>query len=90
MGLTLRDGNREYFYKQLDRLYPQLKEKYIERYASQYMVLSPKNADLMHLFHETCERSGMVHNNEQIFSYLHSFEEKGTGEQLRLWDLGAR
>ncbi|MDE7043884.1 MAG: radical SAM protein, partial [Acetatifactor sp.] len=28
MGLTLRDGNREYFYKQLDRLFPRLKEKY--------------------------------------------------------------
>ena len=52
MGLTLRDGNREYFYKQLDRLYPRLKGKYIERYGNQYMVASPNNANLMHLFHK--------------------------------------
>lgn len=90
MGLTLRDGNREYFYKQLDHLYPQLKEKYIERYGNQYMVVSPKNAKLMHLFNKKCEQYGIVHNNEQIFNYLHNFEEKGTGKQLSLWDLGMR
>ena len=34
MGLTLREGNREYFYEQLDRLFPQLKQKYIQTYTS--------------------------------------------------------
>ena len=29
MGVTLRDGNREYFYRQLDKSFPGLKEKYI-------------------------------------------------------------
>ncbi len=28
MGLTLRDGNREYYYEYLDKLYPNLKNKY--------------------------------------------------------------
>lgn len=76
MGLTLREGNREYFYEQLDRLFPGLKEKYIGTYGNQYMMESPNSHRLMKLFHETCERGGMVHNNEQIFQYLHTFEEK--------------
>lgn len=84
MGLTLRDGNREYFYKQLDRLYPRLKEKYIRRYGNQYIVTSPNNANLMRLFHKKCEQHGIVHNNEQIFYYLRTFEEKDTSEQLLL------
>ena len=46
MGLTLREGNREYFYKQLDRLFPNLKEKYIYSYGNQYMIESPNNKDL--------------------------------------------
>ncbi len=29
MGLTLREGNREYFYKNLDRHFPGLKETYM-------------------------------------------------------------
>lgn len=87
MGLTLRDGNREYFYKQLDRLYPGMKEQYIRYYGNQYMVSSPNNASLMRLFHEKCEQAGIVHNNEQIFQFLQTFEEKSTNKQLSLWDL---
>ena len=34
MGLTLRERNPEYFYKQLDRLFPDLKEKYIRTYGN--------------------------------------------------------
>lgn len=90
MGLTLRDGSREYFYKQLDRLYPQLKEKYMERYGNQYMVVSPNDTNLMRFFHKKCEQHGIAHNNEQIFNYLRTFEEKGIGKQLNLWDLEAR
>lgn len=90
MGLTLRDGNREYFYKQLDRLYPRLKAKYIERYGNQYRIASPNNTRLMRLFHEKCEQHGIVHNNEQIFRYLSTFEEKDVGRQLSIWDWKVR
>lgn len=87
MGLTLREGNREYFYKQLDRLYPRLKEKYIEIYGNEYIISSPNNTNLMNLFHKKCEQCGIVHNNEQIFNYLRTFEEKNTCRQLNIWDL---
>ena len=90
MGLTLREGNREYFYKQLDRLYPRLKDKYIERYGNQYIIASPNNTNLMYLFHKKCEQYGIVHNNEQIFNYLRTFEEKDIGKQRSLWDLETR
>lgn len=76
MGLTLRDGNREYFYRQLDRLFPGMKEKYIKTYGVQYEINSPRNKELMALFHKFCEEHGMLHDNGQIFEYLHTFEEK--------------
>lgn len=87
MGLTLREGNREYFYRQLDRLFPLLKEKYIETYGNQYVAESPNNHRLMELFHQKCGEGGMVHDNERIFRYLHTFEEKNPARQLSLWDL---
>lgn len=86
MGLTLREGNREYFYKQLDRSFSGLKEKYTERYGNQYMVTSPNNERLMRLFHKKCEQNGILHNNDRIFRYLQDFEEKSTEAQLSLWD----
>lgn len=87
MGLTLREGNREYFYKSLDRLFPGLKEKYISEYGNRYEVISPRQAELMELFHQKCEESGIMHSNKEIFQYMYKFEDKNAGEQMTLWDL---
>lgn len=76
MGLTLREGNREYFYAQLDRHFPGLKQQYIRTYGNRYEINSPKNAELMKLYHSFCETSGMMHDVRQIFTYLHTFQRK--------------
>ena len=86
MGLTLREGNREYFYGQLDRLFPGLKEQYIRTYGDRYMIESGSSQKLMRLFHRKCEKYGIVHDNDQIFRYLSAFEEKDDGGQLSIWD----
>ncbi len=56
-------------------------------YGNQYVISSPKNEELMQLFYDMCERYKIVHNNEQIFEYLHKFEDKAENAQLSLWDL---
>jgi len=86
MGLTLREGNREYFYSQLDRLFPHMKEKYLRAYGMQYQLSSPKNKELMKIFHQICEDNSIIHDNSKIFEYLGSFEEKDTPTQLNLFD----
>lgn len=88
MGLTLREGNREYFYRQLDRLFPKMKERYVRTYGNRYEIESPDNRRLMGIFHRKCEEYGIVHDNERIFRYLYTFEEKNAGTQLKLWDFG--
>ena len=82
MGLTLREGNREYFYMQLDRHFPGLKERYIRTWGNAYEINSPKNRELMKLYHSYCEDHGMMHDIRQIFTYLHTFEEKEQNMQL--------
>ncbi len=86
MGLTLREGNREYFYQQLDRLFPGMKQRYIETYGGQYWVNSPRQDALMRLFHRLCEERGLVHNNDRIFEYLSAFEDKQSKNQLSLFE----
>ena len=86
MGLTLREGNREYFYRQLDRSFPGLKEKYIRMYGNNYEINSPNDVRLMALFRETCRNNGIMHDHRQIFAYLNQFEDKNEGQQLSLWD----
>ncbi len=85
IGLTLREGNREYFYHQLDRLFPGMKEKYIEAYGNNYVINSPNNRELMMLFHKKCEKNGILHDNTKIFNYLSSFETKHSDNQMSLF-----
>lgn len=86
MGLTLRDGNREYFYAQLDKHFPGMKERYIRAYGNRYELNSTKNEELLRLFHKTCEKAGMMHDNREIFTYLHAFEEKEMCLQTSFFD----
>ena len=86
MGVTLRKGNREYFYQQLDHLFPGMKEKYIKTYGVKYQLNSPNNNELMLLFHKMCQANGIVHDNNQIFDYLKKYENKHENIQLSLFD----
>lgn len=76
MGLTLREGNREYFYAQLDRSFPGLKEQYIRTYGNAYDIPSPRSRELLKLFHDTCEKNGIWHDNNRIFRYMMQLDEK--------------
>ena len=85
MGVTMREGNREYFYRQLDRHFPNIKQRYIREFGNNYVVNSPKNNELMKLYHRTCSENGIMHSADEIFEYLHRFEEKNAPQQLSLW-----
>ncbi len=87
IGLTLREGNREYFYKNLDRFFPNLKQKYINKYQNNYVVNSQRNYKLMNLFHNICSDNNIVHDNKVIFNYLNLYEQKKSNLQLNLFDL---
>lgn len=86
IGLTLRSGNREYFYKQLDRHFPKLKEKYIRTYGNSYQITSKNSSKLMKIVTDVCRKNGIMHNINEVFAYLHKFEIKE--EQLTLFDMG--
>ena len=78
MGLTLRDGNREYFYTQLDRHFPGLKEWYIRTYGNAYELPSPNEKQLLELFHTTCEEHGIWHDNNRIFQFMSTLDNNET------------
>lgn len=75
IGVTLREGDREYFYAALDRNFPGVKQRYIKRFGRAYECMSEQNAALMRLLHSECEAHGVLHRPEQIFAYLHTFPE---------------
>ena len=84
MGLTLREGDREYYYAALDAHFPGLRREYVRRYGNAYEVPSPNRDALMRLFHDFCESRGMLHTPDACFAYLHELPERN--QQMRMFE----
>ena len=84
MGVMLRDGNREYFYKKLDEHFPGLKEKYIRMYGNSYQLSSPNSRQLNMIYKSECIKNGIMCDVNECFEYLNKYEDKYGGEQISL------
>ena len=85
IGLTLRDGDRQYYYKKLDEHFPGLKEKYRQTYGNAYELPVPNARELYNYFVRECKASDMEWDEDKLFAYMHAFEDKQAGEQMSLF-----
>ncbi|MCR5735149.1 MAG: radical SAM protein [Lachnospiraceae bacterium] len=85
MGLTLRDGDREYYYAALDRYFPGMKEQYIRRYGNAYELPSPNAKELTRLFRGICKENGIMFRPDECFKYMQEMPEKYS--QMSIFDL---
>jgi DNA repair photolyase len=58
-GMTLRKGQRDHYYGQLDRLFPGLREKYERAYGERYSAGTPGAPRLERAFAELAARCGL-------------------------------
>ena len=84
MGMTLREGDREYYYAALDKYFPGLKQRYIRLYGNAYEVPSPNSRELMEVFHHICRENGMMGTPEECFEFMRTMPEKY--KQMSLFD----
>ena len=83
MGVTLREGDREYFYAALDRHFRGMKEIYQRTYGNAYEVTSPRSRELMELLRHKCQKYGIVCDVGECFRYLRELPKRY--EQLSLF-----
>jgi len=76
MGMTLRQGNREYFYESLDRSFPEIKDKYIKRYGNRYNCTSTNYKKLWNIFHAECQRLGLISDMRAIICHYKAGYDK--------------
>ena len=85
MGVTLREGDREYFYAALDKHFPYLKQKYIATYGNAYEVTSPNAKHLYQVFKKICKENNMMYEPDKCFEYMQEFPEDK--KQISIFDL---
>jgi DNA repair photolyase len=86
LGLTLRDGDRQFYYANLDRWFPGLSERYRRVYGNAYELTSRNSAQLMEILKGICQENGIWWDIQQIFGYMNAYEERMSGEQLSLFE----
>lgn len=62
LGVTLRPGSREYYYRKLDAHLPGIKEKYIQAFGSSYQCNVPDWRELEGVFREELNAAGLAPN----------------------------
>ena len=85
MGLTLREGDREYYYAALERHFPGLKEKYMREYGLSYELPSPDTPRLMKIFTDICKKNGIMYKPDDVFAYMNDLPDKYT--QISIFDM---
>lgn len=65
-GVTLRQNQRDWYYKKLDELFPTVKDKYIKQFGSLYECRSPRAKELWGVFKQKCDKYGIIYKMEDI------------------------
>lgn len=68
-GVTLRDSQRVYFYKQLDEKFPGIKSKYIKSFGNAYQCGSPSAHSLYGFFAAVCKEHGLLYRMSDIIKF---------------------
>ncbi len=82
-GMTLRSGDREYYYKALDCYFPGLKERYIREYGLNYEIPSQNGKYLLNIIKKECIKHKVMYDQNEIFAYMSHLPKKF--EQLSIF-----
>lgn len=85
IGLTLREGDREYYYEKLDSYFPGLKNRYIRKYGNSYELKVPDEERLYKLLISYCTANNIEYRPDRLFKYLYTFKDKICGEEVSLF-----
>jgi DNA repair photolyase len=83
IGMTLRAGNREYYYEKLDQYFPGVKEKYIKRYGERYNCVSPGAKKLWNIFAGECNSLNIRYAMKDIIT---DYKRGYWAKQLELFE----
>ena len=58
-GMTLRTGNREYYFNALEREFPGVRDQYLLRFGNDYEITAPNAEHLFDAFRNECVKCGI-------------------------------
>jgi len=84
---VLREGNRERFYQQLYKNFPDIYDRYEADYADEKTLKTKNYTEIMACIRETCEAHGIQYDKEELLRFTREYKNKTIGTQLSLFDM---
>lgn len=84
---VLREGNRERFYQQLYKKFPDIYDRYEEVYGDEKTLKTENYDAIMTYIRETCEAHGIQYDKEELLRFTREYKNKTIGTQLSLFDM---
>jgi len=85
MGMTLREGDREYYYAMLDKHFPGLRSRYEKKYGNNYIIPCDNEGELMDRFKKICAENKIICDNDLLFGYMNTLDERPEPGQPELF-----
>lgn len=83
-GMTLRQNQRDWYYRKLDEQFPGIRQKYMKQFGGSYSCHSPEAEKLWKLFSRKCEECGILYRMEDI---IKAYKQGYGTTQLSIFDL---
>lgn len=84
MGVTLRQNQRDYYYNNIEKLFPAIKEKYIKTFGERYCCNSIDYEKLFQIFRTECEKYGILYKMKDI---INAYKKELKNEQISLFNI---
>lgn len=84
IGVTLREGNRQFFYQKLDAYFPGTRELYERKFSNNYYCASDNEDYFMRIIKKFCDDNNILLNQE-VFDYMYEYVDQQAGYQLELF-----
>jgi len=81
-GVTLRQNQRDWYYKKLDENFSGIKQKYLQQFKNDYECRSPKAKELWKIFKRECDRFEILYKMNDI---IQEYKKEYGGNQLSLF-----
>jgi len=82
MGMTLRPGSREYYYRHLDGIMPGVKEKYMKKFGYKKDSSAPDAKELWGVYKTECERLRLL---SEMRAIIRGYKAGYGDRQMRLF-----
>lgn len=76
LALKLEDRNREFFFSNIHKNFPSVRDKYLEQFSEDTSISTPRNITLENIIFKFCLDNNIIYGPDKVFEFINHFPER--------------